>query len=357
MQGEHKRVTSQQVAKRAGVSRTTVSFVLNDVVGANISQETRQRVLRAAEELGYVPNAAAQMLVSGETRTIGLVVSHAEHLQVDAFIPQLLYSLSRTSHALGYRVLLETVEDVSRPDAYDNLVQGQRIDGLIVLNTRSDDTQLPELIRRNYPVVLLGFPAWAELGERAGVVATDGRDAGQRATAHLIGLGHKRIAHITFSPEHYHATQDRHQGYREALEGAGLSYDPALVEHGNYSAASGYETMKRLLKRTPRATALFAGNDTVAMGAMAAILEHGLRIPEDIAVVGYDDIPTAPFMIPALTSICVSAVKQGELAVRMLSSLLQGQRPSRWQVTVETPLIIRQSCGATLQGSRSQRSR
>lgn len=351
-QQDRKRVTSQQVAKLAGVSRTTVSFVLNDAPGANISQETRQRVLRAAEELGYVPNAAAQMLVSGETRTIGLVVSQAEHLQVDAFIPQLLYSLSRSSHALGYRVLLETVDDVSRPDAYDTLVHGQRIDGLIVLNTRSDDTQLPALIQRNFPVVLLGFPDWAELGTRAGSVGTDGRNAGCRVTQHLIGLGHERIAHITFSPECYHATQDRHHGYRDALEGAGLAYDPRLVEHGNYSAASGFDAMRRLLKRRPRPTALFAGNDTVAIGAIAAIHGHGLRVPEDIAVVGYDDIPTAPFVIPPLSTVRVSAVKQGELAVRMLSGLLQVQRPGPWHVTVETPLIIRQSCGATVNASK-----
>lgn len=325
-----------------------MSFVLNDVPGANISQETRARVLRAAQELGYVPNAAAQMLVSGETRTIGLVVSHAEHLQVDAFIPQVLYSLSHTSHALGYRVLLETVEDVSKPNAYDDLVHGQRIDGLIVLNTRSDDTQLPELIRRDFPVVLMGFPEWAERGERTRVIWTDGCEASQRATSHLIGLGHTRIAHITFSPEHYHATQDRHLGYRQALQAAGLDYDPSLVKHGNYSAASGYEAMRALLRRKSRPTAVFAGNDTVAMGAMAAIHADGLRIPEDIAVVGYDDIPTAPYMVPPLSTIRVSAVEHGKLAVHTLSNLLQGRPVAKLRQVLETPLIIRQSCGATL---------
>ena len=347
VQDRQKRVTSQQVAKLAGVSRTTVSFVLNDAPGANISQETRTRVLKAAEELGYVPNAAAQMLVSGETRTIGLVVAQAEHLQVDAFIPQLLYSLCHSSHALGYRVLLETVEDVTRPDAYDELVSGRRIDGLIVLNTRSDDTQLPALIARDFPVVLVGYPGWADLGARSASVGTDGRDAGRRITAHLISLGHERIAHVTFSPAQYHATQDRYLGYRSALEAAGLKIDPRLVEYANYSARSGYDAMQRLLKRKPQPTAVFAGNDTVALGAMAAIHERGLRIPEDIAVVGFDDTPTAAFTIPPLTTVRVSAVEQGELGVQILTKLLQGQVPVQRHVTVETPLVIRQSCGAS----------
>jgi DNA-binding LacI/PurR family transcriptional regulator len=340
-----RRTTSQQVAVRAGVSRSTVSFVLNNVPGMSFTEETRKRVLEAAEELGYVPNAAAQMLVSGETRTIGLVLAHAEHLQVDAFIPQLLYGLSRDAHALGYRVLLETVEDVSKPNAYDDLVRGQRIDGLIVVNTRSDDSQLPELIRRNFPVVLLGFPEWAKFGERTVAIWTDGRAAGRTVTQHLIGLGHSKVAHITFSPEHYHATRDRRLGWQDALAVAGLN-DTGWLEHGNYSAESGFIAMQKLLKRKQRPTALFAGNDTIAMGAMAAIHQHGLRIPEDIAVVGYDDIPTAPFMVPPLSTMRVSALEHGQQAVQTLNGLLQGERPSVLVKTLETPLVIRESCGA-----------
>ncbi|MDX2005270.1 MAG: LacI family DNA-binding transcriptional regulator [Meiothermus sp.] len=341
-----RRVTSQQVAKRAGVSRTTVSFVLNDVPGASISEETRLRVFRAAEELGYVPNAAARSLVSGQSLAIGLVVSHAEHLQVDAFIPQVLYGLSHTAHQHGYRVLLETVADVSKPDAYTDLVRGQRIDGLIVLNTRSDDRQLPELIRRNFPVVLLGFREWPGLEAQTYSVETDGLGSAHTVTGHLIALSHRRIAHITFAPEEYAATHDRHLGYRRALEAAGIGYSKALVKYGNYSAASGYQAMHQLLQRKPYPTALFAGNDTIALGAMAAIREKGLRIPDDIAVVGYDDIPTAPYMAPPLTTVRVSAIEHGQIAVEMLSGLMQGNPPPQNHVRLETPLIVRESCGA-----------
>jgi DNA-binding LacI/PurR family transcriptional regulator len=161
----------------------------------------------------------------------------------------------------------------------------------------------------------------------------------------LINLGHSRIAHITFSPEQYHATQDRHLGWQDALEASNLN-DSGLLEYGNYSAASGFVAMQKLLKRKRHPTALFAGNDTIAMGAMAAIHQHGLRIPEDIAVVGYDDIPTAPFMVPPLTTIHVSALEHGFEAVKSLHELLQGQRPNLLVKTLETPLVVRESCGA-----------
>jgi DNA-binding LacI/PurR family transcriptional regulator len=348
-----RRTTSLAVAKRAGVSRSTVSLVLNGVPGVSFNPETRSKVLRAAEELGYVPNAAAQSLVSGQSRTIGLVVSQAEHLQVDAFIAQVLFGLSRASQQEGYRVLLETVEDVSRPDAYAHLVRGQHIDGLIVLNTRSDDAQLPELIQRNFPMVLLGFPHRLGLDAHTHILETDGRSAARSATAHLIRLGHRSIAHITFSQQQYYATQDRYEGYRSALAEAGLRFDSRLVRYGNYSAESGHAAMRDLLNQKRLPSALFAGNDTIAIGAMAAIHQHGLRIPEDIAVVGYDDIPTAPYTIPPLTTIRTSAVQHGQLAVQRLSQLIRGEQPSDHRVFLETPLIVRESCGAKRAGVES----
>ncbi len=352
-----RRVTSQEVATRAGVSRTTVSFVLNNVTAANISTKTRNRVLKAAEELGYVPNAVAQMLASGQSRTIGLVISESEHFQVDAFIPQLLHGLTSTSHKLGYRVLLETVEDVSKPDAYMHLVTGQRIDGLIVLNTRSDDAQLPELIKRSFPMVLIGFPENTELQDHVHTIEASNLKAAHRATTHLIELGHQRIATITFAPNRNSATQGRRLGYKKALEDAGLHYDETLVIFGNYSAESGYKAMKKLLKHKHLPTALFAGNDTIAIGAMAAIFEHGLRVPEDIAVVGYDDIPTAPYLRPALTTIRTSAALHGERAVDMLSKLMRGEELKSQRMFLETPLVIRKSCGADLKKKSSPRQR
>ncbi len=345
MMTHSKRVTSQQVAAHAGVSRTTVSFVLNGVLDMNISPATRDKVLKVAHDLGYVPNAAAKMLVSGQTRTIGLVVSSADHLQVDAFIPQVLYALSNYSQQAGYRVLLETVQDISKPDSYLQLVKGHHIDGLIVINSRSDDSQLPELVRRNYPVVLLGFPDWTEPSDNVHCVATDGTGSARIATKHLIDLGHTHIAHITFSNERYFATQDRHRGYRNALEDAGLKYDKSLVVLGNYSAESGFEAMQTLLRKKRKPSAVFVGNDTVAIGVIAAIHQAGMRIPEDIAVVGYDDIPTAPYLTPALTTVRVSALEHGQKAIAMLEQLMRGQSVSDKRVECSAELIVRASCG------------
>jgi DNA-binding LacI/PurR family transcriptional regulator len=343
-----KRVTSLEVARHAGVSRTTVSFVLNNVEGSSISLETRTKVQNAAKELGYIPNEAARSLVSGQTRTVGLVISHAEQLQVDAYIPQLLYSMTAASHQHGYQVMLETIIKNNHTSNYVRLVEGHRIDGLIVLNTWSHDLQLPKLLERKFPVVMLGLPRNMSMNDQTFLVEIDGRDAATRATKHLIDLGHSRIAHITFTPEKHDIVQPRRQGYKDALEAAGLVFDANLVRFGNYSAQSGFEAMKSLLQQEPRPTALFAGNDTIAMGAMAAIKAHGLRIPEDFAVVGFDDIPTAPFMSPALTTIHAPAITQGRTAIEMLLQRMQGNIPSKQRVILESPLVVRDSCGVNL---------
>ncbi len=343
-----KRVTSLEVARQAGVSRTTVSFVLNNVEGSNISLETREKVQKIANDLGYIPNEAARSLVSGQTRTVGLLISHAEPLQVDAYIPQLLYSLTSASHQNGYQVMLETVYQGKKNSDYLRLVEGHRIDGLIVLNTWSHDTQLPKLVERNFPVVMLGLPRNMTMSDSVHMVSIDGKNTSTRATKHLIDLGHKRIAHITFTPEKHDLIQPRRQGYKDALEAAGIAYDPNLVIFGNYSAQSGYESMKRLLEIKPRPTALFASNDTIALGAMAAARDAGLRIPEDFAVVGFDDIPTAPFLSPALTTIHAPAIQQGQIAIEMLLQLMQGGKPVQNCVFLDAPLIVRDSCGAKL---------
>ena len=332
-----RRATSSEVARLAGVSRSTVSFVLNQTPGIAIGQETRERVLAAAAELEYVPNALARGLVSGEAKTIGLVVSRAAHLRVDAFIPQMLYSLAKYSHAYGYRVLLETTDDASQPEAYLKLIRSRQIDGLIALNMRSDDRRVLSLLERSFPLVLLGSTP-------KGQAEVDGVVSARKATRHLLQLGHRRVAHVAFAPEAYLATQDRLRGYRLALEEAGVPYDQALVRYADFSAESGYLAMQPLIAERP--TALFAGNDTVALGAMAAILERGLRIPDDIAVVGYDDIPTAAYFAPPLTTIRTDPVEQAKLAVELLIRRIQGAPSDPPELPADLPLIVRDSCGA-----------
>lgn len=332
------RPTSQDVAREAGVSRTTVSFVLNDVE-AHISEETRKRVLKVARELGYVPDAAARTLASGRTRTLGLVLCNAQHLQVDAFVSQVLYSLNEVSRRYGFRVLVEAIEDVAQDEVYGELVYAKQIDGLVVLNPRSDDAQLPKLIAEGFPAVLIGSIKGLDAFS---VVHTS---KASQAVSHLIALGHRDIAHITYAPRHYLSADDRLSGYRRALGRAGIAFDETLVEMGNYSAESGFDAMQRLLARA-RPTAVFVGNDTVALGALSAIHQRGLRVPQDIAVVGYDDIPIARFTIPPLTTVRTPALEQGRRAGEMLISLIRGEAPEAKQVRLESELIVRESCGA-----------
>ncbi len=339
----HKRVTSRDVAQRASVSRTTVSFVLNDVTSMKISEQTRQRVLDAARDLGYIPDAAARTLASGKTCTLGLIVSHAKLIPVDVFIPQLLHSLHDVCREHGYRLLLETAEYPDKPGAYERLVRAKQIDGLIVLSPRHDDADLHTLIETGYPLVLIG--KYPHPGVHA-VMPEISPEATYRTTAHLIGLGHRRIAVIHFMPIYDAATDYRLLGYRQALEEAGIPYDGGLVRDGDYSAASGFEAMASLLTASPRPTALVAGNDTIAIGAMAAISEGGLRIPDDVAVTGHDDIPTARFTVPSLTTVRMPAYAMGRRCGEMAIQLMAGKEPAERQVVFSTELVIRHSCGA-----------
>ena len=336
-----RRATSFQVAKRAGVSRSTVSFILNNVPGMKFSDETRARVLQAALELGYVPDAAARTLASGRSGTVGLIVNHAEHLLVDAFIPQVLYSLIAVSRERGFRTLVEAPEDVHRPDAYIKLVRAKQIDGLVVINPRPDDEGLRQLASEGFPLVTLGKV------QGANGYSVSHRTAVREAVKHLIELGHSRIAHITFAPQGYGSSDRRLASYRRTLEDAGLRASDAPVRYGNYSAASGFDAMRSLLASEPHPTALFAGNDTIALGALAAIHQHGLRVPQDIAVVGYDDIPIAAYTVPPLTTVRTPAAEQGRLAGEMAIDLIEGRAVPQPHLLLDTQLVVRDSCGAS----------
>lgn len=328
------------VARRAGVSRSTVSVVLNDRTSIAIAPETRQRVLDAARELGYVPSAAARQLASGQARTIGLVISYAENLKVDAFVPQALYSLNEAAHRRGFRVLIEALEDVTRPDAYHAMVRGKQIDGLIVLNPRDDDPDLPTLIDEGYPVIVIGHVAD---GPRVDV---DNVGAARSATEHLIRLGRQRIAHVPYAPLAHHSSAMRLAGWRDAMTAAGLDASDALVEVADFSADAGAAAMRRLLDRgTP--DAVVAGNDTVAFGAMTALREGGLRIPDDVAIVGFDDIPLARHACPPLTTVRLPAVEMGRRAAeRLIRRIERRPDPAGAGDLLPTDLIVRRSCGA-----------
>jgi DNA-binding LacI/PurR family transcriptional regulator len=337
-----KRVTSHDVAKLAGVSRTTVSFVLNDVPHVQIPEETRQRVFDAAEHLGYRPDAAARSLATRQTHTLALVLyQSADRIVGDAFLASVVRGLSEVAQQRGFRLLLHPFEEIGKSEAYVSLVLENRIDGLIVSGPRSDDEQLPKLHAEGFPLVLLGQLNGADIH----FVDVDNTAAAHRAVSHLIQLGHTGIGLITNAPLEYTASADRWQAYRQALTEAGLPYDESIVRYGNFDARSGYQAMEELLALPQPPTATFIASDEVATGALAALHEHGVAIPEEMAIVGFDDIPVARYLVPSLTTVHLPAYELGLRAADMLIRIIQGQEIAERGILLDTELIIRESCG------------
>ena len=337
------RITQRQIAEEAGVSRTTVSLVLNDVSGVRVSPETRQRILEVAHRLNYYPDAAARTLVSGRTQTIGFVLCQPpDRIFADAFLPEVLLGVGDAVQENGFRVLIHSVEDVTASEAYIGLVREKHTDGIILSGPRSDDQQLPRLKAEGFPVVLLGQLPGSDIP----FVDVDSVGAATQAVNHLLGLGHRQVGMITNAPLVYTAARDRLAGYRQALEGAGLSFDERLVRYGDFREESGRVAMCQLLALAERPSAVFIASDLVAFGALVAIKERCMSIPDDIALVGFDDVRLAHYVDPPLTTVRLPAYELGYGAATLLTELVAGKQVGEREILLQTTLVVRQSCGA-----------
>lgn len=335
-----KRVTSEDVARVAGVSRTTVSLVLNDVQGVNISPATRQKVLEAAHALGYVPNATAQALARRRTQAVGLVMTRSpHHIATDSFLPKIIAGLIEVIHAHNLRLLIEWVDEAHQAQAYFELARAKRIDGLILTTPRLDDAALRELEQSGLPTVLMGNVP----GSNLCTVDVDNRAAAEKAVRYLIELGHRRIACITNAPLAYTAAPERLQGYLDALLCAGIEPDQGLIRFGDFDPQSGYLQMKSLLASGKPFSAVFVASDNVAIGAKAAIREAGLRVPDDISLMGFDDIPWAQYSDPPLTTIRLPALELAKSAGELLLKVMQGSTQVEKKI-LDVELVVRQSC-------------
>jgi len=342
-----KKVTSKDVAKAAGVSQATVSYVLNNVEQANISAETRQRVQQAARDLSYTPNVVARSLVQGRSNNIGVVLFHPhEQIFIDSWMPNILTGLGSVIQRYGFRLLVERVNDKQRYKSIINLLHSHEIAGLVVQATLGREFISTELINQGIPVVIVGG-----LSEHIHYsVSSDNLTGVQTVVNHLIGLGHQQIACISYAPEGLvEHTADRLTTYYETLAAAGISPDPSLVRFGAFDPLTGYEAMRELLRHKPLPTAVFGMNDTMAIGALAAIQEAGLRVPEDIAIAGFDDDRLSAFTTPPLTTIHESQREIGQHAGEMLIGLVNDIEPAAANLILPTWLVIRKSCGAYLQ--------
>jgi LacI family transcriptional regulator len=335
----------RQIAQAAGVSRTTVSFVLNNVPGISIGTETRLRILDIARKMSYVPDTAAQSLVSGRAGAVALILKQSPHQVIsDAFLAPVLQGVSAAVRHFGCHVLVEPLDPADRSVSYGDLVRSRRADGILVSGPRVDDEELPRIHAENIPVVMMGQLPDTSIP----FVDVDNVRGAWMAVQHLIGLGHRRIAMITNASPAYTASRDRLAGYRQALEEAGISYDETLVRYGNFTDESGAEAMRDLLGQTPPPTAVFSASDVVALGALSVIHAARLHVPGDIALVGFDDIPLAEYIDPPLTTIRLPAYGLGWGAGQMLTRLIADRdEVAETQVLLETKLIVRESSGAT----------
>ena len=344
-----KRATAREVAELAGVSRTTVSFVLNNIAGMRISEETRQRVLDAARQLNYHPDATARRMVSGRTNVIGFVLrQYPDQAFADQFLPQVLGGLGQAAVAQGYHILLEPIPPENHTGAYAQLIRERHVDGIVLSGPRFADRDLLSVQAEGAPVVLMGHLPDTNLP----FVDVDNVDGARRATQHLLGLGHRRVALITNAPLAYTASADRLAGYRQALGATGLPFDESLVRYGAFTPQSGEAAMMELLTLTPRPTAVFVASDAVALGALQAIRKRSLRVPHDLALVGFDDIPLAGFIDPPLTTVRLPAAGLGWGAADLLIRLITAEEAIRNpNVILETELVVRASSGANVNGA------
>jgi DNA-binding LacI/PurR family transcriptional regulator len=334
-----KRATSLDVAKKAGVSRTTVSFVLNNVPGVSISDATRKKVLDTARSLNYHPNAAGRKLVSGKSNTVGLVLCQSpEQVFADAFLPQVILGVEQAALEHGFHVMLKQVEP-DDTEGYIRLINENHVDGIILSGPRQDDKEIVRLHREGVPIMLMGQLPDTHIP----FVDIDAAAGAETAVRHLIDLGHRRVALITNASLSYTSAQQRRHGYLKALSESGMQMDENLIQEGNYTPASGFAAMQMLLENSPIPSAVFIASDVVAMGAILAIRRAGLSIPDDVAIVGFDDIPLSEYFDPPLTTIKVPAFGLGWTVSERLIRVIRNEDPGETNVFLKSELVIRES--------------
>ncbi|HCS38135.1 MAG TPA: LacI family transcriptional regulator [Anaerolineaceae bacterium] len=335
----NKRSTSSDVAKLAGVSRTTVSFVLNNIPDSNIPETTRQKVLDAAKQINYHPDASGRKLASGKSKMIGLVrLQSTEQVFNDAFLLQVLVGLEQAASKWGFHVLLKHI-DHEKSDGYSQLITENHVDGIILSGPLQNDPELIKLHNEGVPIILLGQMVNTDIP----FVDVNAELGSKTAVDYLISSGHKRIGMITNAKMDYSSAQQRKNGYLIALENAKIPVDEKLIKEGDFTPASGYSAMKELLTLSPAPTAVFVASDVVAIGAIQAIKQAGMKIPQDIEIIGFDDIPMAEFYDPPLSTIRLPAYDLGRVAGDQLIKMILSNEMDAPGFLLETELVLRES--------------
>ena len=326
----------KSVAARAGVSVQTVSAVINNKPG--ITAKTRQRVMLAVQQLGYRPYSVARSLRTRRTRTIALVVSDIANPSFSTMAS----AAEDNAHSSGYSVVVyNTHDDITREANYMHTAIERWVDGVLFVSAEDQMTSLHTLRAAGIPSVAIDRIPENYTGAS---VTLDNVKAGCIAAEHLLRLGHRRIAHIS-GPLKLRLARERLRGFRETIACQGLDPDMYPPGQGDWECMAGFLAMQQLLAQTPPPTALFAANDRMAIGAMQAAYQAGLRVPQDLSIVGLDDIEVAAFQIPPLTTVRQSFAELATRGVQLLLDLLAGKEvsDSEKHVVIEPTLIERQS--------------
>lgn len=334
-------VTIKDIAQKVQISYATVSRALNN--RPEVKEETRRKVLQAAREMGYRPNRIARSLVTKRSQCIGLIVPDI----MNPFFAELAWGVDEAATAKGYNVYLcNTNWNEKRELTYLNLLVSRQTDGIILASARDEGTNVEKFIEKNLPLVVVNS-LFQEFGCHQ--VMIDNVRGGYLAADHLIGLGHERIGFVG-GLEHVKATVDRLEGLKIALDEKGLTLDERFISFGAYSWESGYAQMKRLLAGdgAERPTAIFAANDIVALGVMQAADESGLKVPQQLALVGFDDIDFSAYHKVQLTTVSQKKKDLGECAVEIILEQLNGSSgsPEQEQIVLQPALVVRKTCGA-----------
>jgi LacI family transcriptional regulator len=335
--------TIKDVAREANVSVATVSRVFNE--SGPVSDETRRRIREVAERLRYAPHGVARSLITSRTNTLGALLPDL----YGEFFSEVIRGMDQAAQKSGYHLLVSSSHDAKTEiEAAIRAMRG-RVDGLIAMSPHLDAPSLVANVPPELPIVLLNCPMTRH-GYDA--LTIENRRGARGMLRHLVGLGHRRIAIITGAAGNYDATE-RLVGYRSAMRHAGIDVPNEWELPGDFTEDSGYRAVASLLAITPRPTAVFAANDSMAIGAMSALREAGLRVPEDMAVVGFDDVPLARYMSPRLTSVHVAIAELGARAVEtLLHAVANKNAHERRHHRLATTLVIRDSCGTRLPRER-----
>lgn len=331
-------LTLNDIAEASGVSRSTVSRVING--DENVKPETREKVMEVIGKVNFQPNLAARGLAAGHTNVLGLIIpAGVSNIFSEPYFPLLIQGVSTACNALEHTVMLWLAEPEYERRMVNQITHNGLVDGVIVSSMLMDDPIVQSLSSSKMPFILIGWHPVLEVN----YLDVDNCKGASDATSHLLRLGRKRVATIT-GPRNMISGHSRYQGYLSALEQRNVPFSPDLVVEGDFSEMSGYTCMQKLLGR--QVDGVFIASDSMAYGAMRAIREANLRIPEDIAVIGFDDLPASARTTPALTTVRQPILRMGSIAAEILVDIIRYPKTQPRHVILPTELVIRESCGS-----------